>query len=122
MSYSHVADKLDRGQPVVLDGAIGTEILHREASWADHQLKRRPDLVRAIHADYLEAGADVIPTNTFQLSRRGFSQHFKDAEHMRHIGAPDLDARWAQLIRAAVQLAQEARAQAGMTERVAVAG
>ena len=122
MSYAYVHDKLVHGRLVVLDGAIGTEILRRDVTWADHQLKRRPDVVRAIHADYLRAGADVISTNTFQLSRRGFSQHFKDVEHMRHIGAPDLETRWADLIRAGVQLAREARAEAGRADRAAVAG
>jgi S-methylmethionine-dependent homocysteine/selenocysteine methylase len=109
MTYAAVRRKLESGQLVVLDGAIGTEILRRDVTWADHQLEKRPDVVRAIHADYLAAGADVISTNTFQLSRRSFSQHFKDAAHMRHIGAPDLETRWAELIRAGVRLAVEAR-------------
>ena len=56
----------------MLDGAIGTEILRRDVTWADHQLQKRPEVVRAIHADYLAAGADVISTNTFQLTRRAF--------------------------------------------------
>ena len=122
MSYAAIRDKLDRGQVVVLDGAIGTEILRRDLTWADHQLQRRPDVVRAIHADYLVAGADVISTNTFQLTRRSFLQHFKDLDHMRHIGTPDLESRWAELLRAGVSLAQEARAQAGLVRHVAVAG
>jgi methionine synthase I (cobalamin-dependent) len=122
MSYASIAEKLARGRPVILDGAIGTEILRREVTWADHQLQRQPDLVRAIHLDYLAAGAEVLSTNTFQLSRRGFAQHFKDAEHMRHIGAADLETRWADLIRAGVRLARDARASAGLTEQVAVAG
>jgi S-methylmethionine-dependent homocysteine/selenocysteine methylase len=107
---------------VLLDGAIGTEILRRDLSWADHQLQRRPDVVRAIHADYLAAGADVLSTNTFQLTRRAFSSHFRDVEHMRHIGAPDLETRWADLLRAGVRLAQEARAAADLERTTAVAG
>ena len=78
MSYAQVRAKLDSGETVILDGAIGTEILRRDVTWADHQLEKRPDVVRAIHADYLAAGADVISTNTFQLTRRAFRQHFKD--------------------------------------------
>ena len=97
MSYAPVRARLAAGEVVVLDGAIGTEILRRQATWADHQLQSRPELVRAIHSSYLAAGADVISTNTFQLSRRGFAQHFKDLQHMRHIGAPDLETRWARL-------------------------
>jgi len=122
MSYAPIRAKLENKQVVVLDGAIGTEILRRDVTWADHQLLQRPDVVRAIHADYLAAGADVISTNTFQLTRRGFVQHFKDVEHMRHIGALDLETRWAELLTAGVRLAKEARAQAGLQRHAAVAG
>jgi S-methylmethionine-dependent homocysteine/selenocysteine methylase len=122
MSYAPIRAKLERKQLVILDGAIGTEILRRDVTWADHQLLKRPDVVRAIHADYLAAGADVISTNTFQLTRRGFVQHFKDVEHMRHIGAADLETRWVELLTAGVRLAAEARAQAGLAGQAAVAG
>ena len=122
MSYAPVRARLDAGELVVLDGAIGTEILRREVTWADHQLQTRPELVRSIHSSYLAAGADVISSNTCQLSRRGFMQHFKDAEHMRHIGASGLETRWAELVQAGVRLAQEARQAAGLGDSVAVAG
>src|SRR5882762_8349800 len=120
--YGPIRERMARGQPVILDGGIGTEILRRDVTWADHQLLNRPDVVRAIHADYLAAGADVISTNTFQLTRRGFVQHFKDLEHMRHIGALDLETRWAELLTAGARLAQDARAQAGLDSQAAVAG
>ncbi len=122
MSYDAVRTKLENGETVILDGAIGTEILRREVTWADHQLQKRPDVVRAIHADYLAAGAEVISTNTFQLTRRAFQQHFKDEDHMRHIGAPDLDTRWADLLTAGVRLAAEARSAAGLEDKAAIAG
>ncbi|MBI2322956.1 MAG: homocysteine S-methyltransferase family protein [Chloroflexi bacterium] len=120
--YEPLRGRLERGRVVLLDGAIGTEILRRDVTWADHQLKKRPDVVRAIHADYIAAGADVISTNTFQLTRRSFLNHFKDLAHMRHIGTPDLETRWAELLRAGVKLAQEARAQTAGGRPVAIAG
>jgi S-methylmethionine-dependent homocysteine/selenocysteine methylase len=120
--YAKIKEKLDRGEPVVLDGAIGTEILRRDVTWADHQLKKRPDVVRAIHADYIKAGADVISTNTFQLTRRAFLNHFKDERHMRHVGPGDLDTRWADLLHAGVALAREARDRHANGRPVAVAG
>src|SRR3954471_23031495 len=122
MSYAAIRDKLANRETVILDGAIGTEILRREVTWADHQLQKRPEVVRAIHADYLAAGADVISTNTFQLTRRAFRQHFLSEAHMRHIGAPDLDTRWADLLHAGVALAAEARAAAGLDDKAAIAG
>ena len=68
---------------LVLDGAMGTMIQgyrlgeadYRGACLADHSHDvkgdndllslTRPDVVRAIHDAYLEAGADIIETNTF---------------------------------------------------------
>jgi 5-methyltetrahydrofolate--homocysteine methyltransferase len=68
---------------LVLDGAMGTMVQQykleeadfRGARFADHpgQLKgnndllvlTRPDVIGAIHRAYLEAGADIIETNTF---------------------------------------------------------
>jgi len=68
---------------LVLDGAMGTmiqrhglpEAEYRGARFRDHPKDlrgnndlltlTRPDVIRAIHADYLEAGADILETNTF---------------------------------------------------------
>ncbi|HXU72761.1 MAG TPA: methionine synthase, partial [Polyangia bacterium] len=68
---------------LVIDGAMGTQIQARKLGEADFRGERfkdhgkdlkgnsdllsltRPDVIRAIHDDYLEAGADVIETNTF---------------------------------------------------------
>ncbi len=68
---------------LVLDGAMGTMIQRykleeedfRKNWFEDHpdSLKgnndllvlTRPDVIKAIHAEYLEAGADIIETNTF---------------------------------------------------------
>ncbi len=121
-AYDAIRERLRRGQVVILDGAIGTEILRRDLSWADHQVMSHPDKIRAIHEDYIRAGADVITTNTFQLTRRSFASHFRDLEHMRHIGARDLDVRWAHALRAAVALARTARAAAVGDRPVAIAG
>ena len=68
---------------MILDGAMGTMIqsyrldekAFRGTQFADHSrdLKgcndvlciTQPDLIRSIHVDYLEAGADIVETNTF---------------------------------------------------------
>src|SRR5438034_7475191 len=61
---------------LVLDGAMGTMIQSRGLTEADfggaqyegcneHLNLTRPDVVRAIHEGYLDAGADLISTNTF---------------------------------------------------------
>ena len=121
MSYAAIREKLARRETLLLDGAIGTEILRRNVSWADHQLANQPDLVRGIHEDYIRAGADVISTNSFQLCRRALYNHFRDDAHRRQIGARDLDERAQRLLAASVHLAQEARERAAGSRPVAVA-
>jgi len=58
----------------ILDGGMGQELLTRSATqptglWSAQILMDDPDLVRAVHADYLDAGADVITTNSYVLHR-----------------------------------------------------
>jgi len=122
MSYEPIREKLTRGETVILDGAIGTEILRRQVSWADHQVSNRPDLIRSIHEDYIRAGADVLSTNSFQLCRRALYNHFRDDAHRHHIGARDLDERANKMLAASVELAKEARQRVGGSRPVAVAG
>jgi len=112
---------LAAGDIVILDGGIGTEILRRGSNWASHQIDSDPDLVRAIHTDYIAAGADVITTNTFQLSQRSFRNHFNDEAQMATTGAVELDGRAADLITAAAALARQARRNEGRPE-VSIAG
>ena len=72
---------------LVLDGAMGTEIQKHQLTEADFRGSRfaehpsdlrgnnellaltRPDVLRAVHDDYLQAGADIIETNTFGATR-----------------------------------------------------
>lgn len=121
MSYQAIADKLRRDETVILDGAIGTEILRRNVTWADHQLATQPEFVRGIHEDYIRAGADVISTNSFQLCRRALYNHFRDDVHRQQIGASDLDSRADKLLAASVRLAIEARERVPAERPVAVA-
>jgi S-methylmethionine-dependent homocysteine/selenocysteine methylase len=121
MNYEPIHDKLKRRETVILDGAIGTEILRRNVTWADHQLTNKPEFVRGIHEDYIRAGADVLSTNSFQLCRRALYNHFRDDAHRHHIGAKDLDTRAETLLAASVHLAGEARDRVAAKRPVAVA-
>jgi homocysteine S-methyltransferase len=120
--YGPIQERLTRREPVILDGAIGTEILRRDVTWADHQNLARPDVIRQLHGDYVRAGADVISTNTFQLTKRSLRGHFRDRAHMARVGVPELDGRPEASLRAAVALCQEARAQSADGRPVAIAG
>lgn len=58
---------------VLLDGGTGMELLRRSKDktprlWSAQYLLSEPDLVRAVHRDYIEAGARVITINTYSAS------------------------------------------------------
>ncbi len=123
MGYQAIREKLTRGQTVLLDGGMGTEILRRGVYWRGHGIERRPEVVRQVHADFLAAGADVLRTNTFQLNRRSYANLFQGLEHMRRIGAAELEHKAGKLVRQAVELARDARNHAARgTDGVAIAG
>jgi len=121
VSYQYIKEKLAQRETIILDGAIGTEILRREVTWADHQLMSRPEFVRTIHADYINAGAEVISTNSFQLCKRALFNHFRDDVHRKQVGASDLDTRANTLLAQSVKLAVEAREHTKAERPVAVA-
>ena len=59
-------------RPLLADGAMGT-LLHArgvpQRAALDELVVTRPDLVGAVHREYLEAGADLIETATFGANR-----------------------------------------------------
>ncbi len=54
---------------LLLDGGMGAELQRRSARrgglWSAQALIDDPDLVASVHEDYVEAGADVLITNTY---------------------------------------------------------
>ena len=64
--------------PLVFDGGIGTQLYERgvyiNRSFDDANLSRA-DLVRQIHEDYLDAGAQILTTNTFAANRIKLRRH-----------------------------------------------
>lgn len=60
------------------DGAIGTALMARGVApgFGFERLNlAEPDIVRALHADYVAAGSQVIETNTFAANRLALAQH-----------------------------------------------
>ncbi len=120
--YSRVHARLQSRQPILLDGAFGTELVRHGVRWRKHGLLTDAAAVGQLHGEYLAAGADILRTNTFQLNPRIYLNVFRNREHMRHIGAPGLEELASRLLRIAVQLARQARAKVGREETVAIAG
>ena len=72
--YDELKTRIDNGDVIVLDGAIGTELqamgvpMH-PASWCGPGNYTHPATVRQMHERYIRAGADIITTNTFNTLR-----------------------------------------------------
>ena len=78
----------------LLDGPLGTELIARGVSldsdqWSADALVNAPELISQIHAEYLDAGAQVHTANTFRT------------------GPTHCGVRWRDLARKAVTLAEE---------------
>ena len=105
-----VANRLS-SEVLVCDGAMGT-MLHAGGVSLDRSLPElnvsHAELVRSIHRAYIDAGADVIETNTFGASRPRLARF-------------GLSHRAAELNRAGVNVAREAQQQAGAAH-VLIAG
>lgn len=117
--YDRIRRTLESGGVVLLDGAMGSELVRRGVRWRGNGLRTSPEEVQALHEEYLAAGADVIRTNTFQLNPRTVLNVFRSREHMRHIGAPDLETRAQDLTRKAVEVALAARERSGREAAIA---
>ncbi|MDE5807169.1 MAG: methionine synthase [Muribaculaceae bacterium] len=78
---------------LLLDGAMGTMIMRKSLSESDFRGERfaahpvplkgcndvlvltRPDVISDIHREYLDAGADIISTDTFNANRLSLSEY-----------------------------------------------
>ena len=86
----------------IIDGAMATELEGRgcdlnDALWSAKVLLEQPELIRAVHLDYFNAGADIAITASYQATVEGFAKRGLSREQA------------ANLIKKSVQLAQEAR-------------
>src|ERR1700690_4065043 len=64
--------------PALCDGAMGT-LLYSKGVFInpcyDELNHSQPDLIRAVHHDYLQAGAEIIETNTFGANSFRLARH-----------------------------------------------
>ena len=112
---------------LVIDGAMGTMIQRYKLTEADYRGERfkdwphdiqgnndllcitQPNIIREIHGHYLEAGADIIETNTFNAQRISLADY-----HMQDLAY--------EINLAAARIAKEACALVGSGEQKFVAG
>jgi S-methylmethionine-dependent homocysteine/selenocysteine methylase len=97
---------LARSRPVLLDGAVGTELTRRGLDttlplWSARALfdDRGLETLAGIHADYARAGAEILVTNTFRTTGRA-------------LGRAGRSAAWRDVNRRAVECARAGAAAA----------
>jgi homocysteine S-methyltransferase len=103
-----LAERLAR-RPLLIDGAMGTLLWSRgvpQLASLFELVESSPDLIGSVHREYIQAGADIIETNTFGANRL----------RLAPFGLADRAGR---INRRAAQLAREARDVAGRDVLVA---
>jgi 5-methyltetrahydrofolate--homocysteine methyltransferase len=80
-----IVTALSSGRVLVMDGAMGTELMRltRSSSLGCSEAYNlgQGDLVRSIHRSYLDAGADVLLTNTFQANPHALARCDLEEQH-----------------------------------------
>jgi homocysteine S-methyltransferase len=104
--------RLSRQHPILFDGAMGT-MLYERGVFLNRSFEEvcltDPRLVVGIHREYLEAGADVITSNSWGAG-------------IPKLRAAGLAEKFAEINRRAVELARQAISDAGRGDSVLVAG
>jgi 5-methyltetrahydrofolate--homocysteine methyltransferase len=85
---------------LILDGAMGTEIQNHKLTEEDYRGERfadfhkpikgnndllsltKPELIKNIHCDYLQVGADIVETNTFNATKTSMADY--EMEHLAY--------------------------------------
>ena len=111
--YSKLMNRIEAGEQVFIDGATGTEIERRgvpqlDNAWNGGGALSHPEILRAVHEDYIRAGAEIVISNTFATLKSAL----QDAGLEKYFDAYN---------RRGVELACEARAVLG-ANTVGVAG
>ncbi len=93
---------LERQGALIVDGGLATELEARgydlsDELWSARLLQDSPEAIRQVHLDYLQAGADVIISASYQATVSGFMGRGLSEEAAEG------------LIRRSVALAQDAR-------------
>jgi S-methylmethionine-dependent homocysteine/selenocysteine methylase/SAM-dependent methyltransferase len=122
-AYGAVQDALAAQRCVMLDGGIATELpedvltngANGEQLWGVRALASNPGDVKAVHRRYVDAGCDVITTNTWGLASAvagGEVRPWDDGAQPVH---------WLEVARRGVRVARQAIAEGGRDGRTAVA-
>ncbi|HEY0755504.1 MAG TPA: homocysteine S-methyltransferase family protein [Ktedonobacteraceae bacterium] len=78
MAVATLKQRLAAGEHILMDGGMGSELERRGFPttlplWSAEALLTHPEVVLQIYTDYLEAGAEIIISDTFRTTRRAFA-------------------------------------------------
>jgi S-methylmethionine-dependent homocysteine/selenocysteine methylase/SAM-dependent methyltransferase len=120
--YERIAQMIATDRCVVLDGAIGTELIDvsgerpevEEHLWGVTAIVREPAQVKEVHRRYVDAGCDVLSTDTWGLPtavRDGTTELVQGSQPVH----------WMDVARQGVRLARSAAAEGGRDDECSVA-
>ena len=84
--YLRIKEKINRKELIILDGGVGTELQKRgiemDESWCG-SASLNTEILKQVHLDYIEAGAEIITANTYASSRlmlnsAGLGENFEE--------------------------------------------
>jgi S-methylmethionine-dependent homocysteine/selenocysteine methylase/tRNA1(Val) A37 N6-methylase TrmN6 len=118
-AYGVIQTAIAEQRCVVLDGGIATELSNQhgqdhERLWGIEALASAPDEVLDVHRRYVEAGVDVITTNTWALPTALAGEGRIRREHHTPV-------HWMEVARRGIRIARHAIADGGRTDECAVA-
>jgi S-methylmethionine-dependent homocysteine/selenocysteine methylase len=101
-------------KPLILDSALGTELEHRgeylpsfkTSIWSAYSLIHNPEIIKQIHIENIESGADVLTTSNYQATPELLK---------REPSAPD----YTELAKRSLELCQEAVIQTNSNTKIA---
>ena len=111
-NFEKLRDRLAAGETILMDGGMGSEFERRglatPVTWSAGPMLTHPELVREIHQEYIEAGAEIIITNTFSTGRDVLAEG-------------GLENRVAEANKSGIEAAVQARRNAGTEDSVVIA-
>lgn len=81
--YSSLMKRASDGECILIDGATGTEVERRgvpqhKNAWNGAAALSHPEILRQVHEDYINLGAEIVISNTFSTNKHALS----DAEQL----------------------------------------
>ena len=112
--YNELMQRIRAGECILIDGATGTEIERRgvpqlDNAWNGGGALSHPQVLREVHEDYLQIGAEIIISNNF-------------ATHYYALQDAGEEERFADYNRRGVELAIEARDRANKPNALVAGG